>query len=269
MNNAYSRVFRCLLGIAIISICGSTAAKAGSQTAAKPAFPSNPSSSETKIRAPAAHDADCAYDLGRPNDSMFVYLKSVTLVFDLTPSKYVYALNCHGQEKVCLDSDGSVKDAPERRSEELKSLLDAYHQYPIALHPQNVIGVFSKMLKRKVMPFAASGPHCAIPDPIVLNLAGEHIDEGGTLRDAMKSINNTPGMLTYAVRVWILDTATPHIAILTSGYYRPDRNRGVWWEMRATNSTAIPLDLADDEIEKRLETFANSLQIWTNKEAQQ
>lgn len=200
---------------------------------------------------------------------MFAFLKSVTLVFDLPSGKYAHALNCHGRERECLDSDDSLKDAPERRSTELNVLLDTYHDYPMALHPENIIRVFSKMLKQKVMPFAASGPHCGAPDPIVLNLAAEHIQEGGTLRAAMDSINNTPGMLTYLVRVQIFDEEKPYYAILTTGYYRPDRNRGVWWEMQATNTTAIPLDLPDDEIEKRLEAFANSLQIFTNKVMQQ
>lgn len=269
MSKIHSRPLRYLFGIILTVACFSTTARADSRAPTQAVSASNTEAAETKIRAPAAHDADCSYDLGRPNDSMFTLLKSVTLVFDLTSDKYAHALNCHGQEKVCLDSDGSLQDAPNRRSAELKSLLDTYHQYPGALHPENVIRVFSKMLKQKVMPFAASGSDCAIPNPIVLNLAAEHIHEGGTLRAAMDSINKTPGMLTYLVRIQIIDTEKPPIAILTTGYYRPDRNRDVWWEMQATNLTVIPLDLADDEIEKRLEVFANSLQVLTDKVFQQ
>lgn len=194
----------------------------------------------------------CSPSKWDPDNSVFWDLKRVNLVVRVIPNKYPEALKCHGQEEQCADNNGALLVHPEQRPEYIKALKDWNNTYRAPVRRENLIRVFSDVLKQKLMPHVVPGPDCKPLDPVVVDL---------TSNAAVEAIERDPATLTVSFELNIVDSTQPPIGVLTVVTYRPDRTYSSFWTKTQWYATAIPLDLPDDQIATRLNEFASHFPV--------
>jgi hypothetical protein len=190
---------------------------------------------------------------GIPNNRILDDLQAVNLYVIGYPSDYNEALKCHGREEECLDNRG-VKKSSAGWAQEKQYLIDIYQDYPAPLHPDSLVRIFSDTLNDRLMPFVVRGPDCKIPEIKML------ID--APYKEQMKAVDGNLATLTVALHINIVNTSKPHIAVLTTNYYRPDpAHTDFFSQVNMGHSIAIPLDLPDDQIERQIKRFARSFEV--------
>jgi hypothetical protein len=72
--------------------------------------------------------------------------------------------------------------------------------------------------------------------------------------------------VTVVVRLMIMDSIVPKVAVLSTGYYRSDEAHSDFSsQVLMGHLTAIPLDLPDDQIAARVAAFAKQVPISTRE----
>ena len=192
----------------------------------------------------------------KPANPIFDDLKRVNILLDGPANKYPIALDCHDREAQCADE--TLKYQPEDRPEFIKAIENDYRAYPEPVRRDRVLGVFSAMLKLKLMPHVAPGPDCSVPDPVVIDI---HKQQGKPQHEA---IEGDPATLTVAIVENILNDTKPPIAVFNVLLYRPDPTHADFGTQMPWYVTAIPLDLPDDQIAGRLNEFVSHFQVDPN-----
>lgn len=193
----------------------------------------------------------CNPSLSRPYQHIYRDLRGVSLYVHVSPGKYQSAVDCHNRERECLEKNGALKFRPELAPQELKYITDNYRTYPAPLHRDNLVRVFGDRIRQKLMPYVLPDENCKVPDLSVVRSSSE-----------INTAARTPDVLTVGVGLTIVDTTKPTIAVLTYGTYRSDTTQANLWPIWLTGeSTAIPLDLPEDQITDLIVEFARHFEI--------
>ena len=201
---------------------------------------------------PPKHDYNCEVR-GHPWQPVFQDLKGVALVVQVLPHSYVEAVACHGRESACADNVGVASESASASAAYIHQITDDYNAFPAPLHYDNLVRVFADSLNEKLEPFVIP-EDCKRP-PIAV-LSTEDFETKGKSKDTV----------TVVVRLMIVDSIKPKVAVLSTGYFRPDEAHSDFSsQILMGHLTAIPLDLPDSEIGARVEAFAKQFRISTHE----
>lgn len=170
-------------------------------------------------------------------------------LYVVEPYWYEVALKCHGIEERCADENATLP--PDRRDFYIKDLKETYEDYPAPLRLKSLQEAFSKALSREFGPFLSA----QTAPPV-------HLDE-----DTIDAFSQRKGALTVTVSLQIVDNVTPHVAMVSMDYYRPEcgqLNRHIVTNM--PRRTAVPLSLSDEEIKAHITEFLRGFDVYSTRE---
>lgn len=208
-------------------------------------LPKPPAQPDPNAKSPVFLRAQqqCGFPKSRPYLKKYRDLAAVTL-FVYVPGLYTDAQKCLGHEEACINESSVSED---KRGEALNTLMMRNIAYRAPVHLDNLVKIFSDMLRQRLMPYVLPDQNCKAADLIVFTNA----------RDVMP-YEITPNVLTVRVDLTIMDDTKPPIAVLTLGTHRLDPTQKNLWDSITGESAAIPLDLTDEQIAARLKHFAQS-----------
>jgi hypothetical protein len=206
----------------------------------KPLLPDPNAKSTTFLRA----QQQCGFPKSRPYHPMYRDLTGLTL-FVYVPFLFTGSEKCLGREEECISESrfGSEGD----RKKALNDLLLRTKAYRPPIHLDNLVKMFSDVLRQELMPYVLPDQNCKAADLVVVTNA----------RD-VKPYEFAPNVLTVRVELTIMHDTEPPIAVLTVGTHRLDPTQRNLWDSITGESTAIPLDLTNEQISARIKYFAQS-----------
>lgn len=116
---------------------------------------------------------------------------------------------------------------------------------PPPLRPSSLTKAFRDKITKTLMPYAARGANCEVLSPVIVS------------PEIKSQLEKDPDTLIIIIKLSIIKTAEPNIAVLTTDYFRA----GLAFTRLAGSmayldfSTAIPLNLTEAEINEKLSQF--------------
>lgn len=207
-------------------------------------MPTNAWAAETTLKA-------ICPEIQQSTRTEFHELTTLALYVEIKQNKYEHALKCFGIEEICAQKEASHErsdDFYKKYAENLKNTNSLYHR-PIQL--KNIEKIYNERLEQEVLPFIKLGPDCKKPAVQILNSSN------------VSDIVDSPGTFTLIVTLDIIDDTSPPIAVITSKAYRSEVLRQSFNSRNhyMNGLTAIPLDISDEAISKRLNEFSRVITL--------
>lgn len=202
------------------------------------------------VAAEMALKTDCP-QIQQSTRTEFHALTKLALYVKIQQNKYEHALKCFGIEEICAQKETSHirgADYYNKYAENLKKTNSLYHR-PIQL--KNIEKIYKDRLEQEVLPFIKLGSDCKKPEVQILNSSN------------VSDIVDNPDTFTLIVTLDIIDDTSPPIAIIASKAYRSGvLNQSFNGQNHYMNGlTAIPLDISDEDISRRLDEFSRIITL--------
>lgn len=181
-----------------------------------------------------------------PAFKTFQDIKTIALYVDVRPNAYKIAVDCHGREEECADENGGLSLYPERRKEFIEDLKSTYDLLPKPLHEKNLQGFLTDAIKTKFGPYLLENEDGTTNDIVIIQNTGS------------EDYNTTLNTLVVMADLTIFDDIEPPVAVLDLEFVRPEHDYANFWQQYTLQrSTAIYLDMTDQEISKQLDALMN------------
>ncbi len=156
-----------------------------------------------------------------------------------------WALECRGREEECAKQrlQPHAVDANTFIPREIGRLKDLSSGYPQALYPDHLAEVLRPLFKTAIAPLLQHSVSGQPPEPTMLSPYSE----------SYACTAATPDVVNLIITVSLVDNTTPHIVVLTRSIYR--HGNETYFPPDSPFSTAIPLDLPEEETKKRVTVF--------------
>lgn len=174
-------------------------------------------------------------------------LKSVNIDIEFPPSLR-WALECQGHEEDCARR-GIIPTSAARSTLALSQWATKFKlstsNYPQSLYPIKLSNAVLPFVKKSFAPALPRDSSCRTPEPTVISpqTRAEHI---ATLE--------SPDVLNLIITITLVQTTNPHTVVLTFRESRAGKTPS--WSPFLT--TAIPLSMSPDEINKAVDYFVTN-----------
>ena len=161
------------------------------------------------------------------------------------------AIECRGREEECAkrDAEPHASDVDQYVQSKTNTLKNLNNNFPAILSPDNLANVLRALARKQLAPVLPRDSSCQMPEPTMLNP-----DLGYTHNAHPTSAQ--PDILYLTLNVTLVTTTQPHIVILTFVF---DRHGDTNYYHSHPFSTAIPLNLSADDINKAFADYATSV----------
>jgi len=170
-------------------------------------------------------------------------LKALNVYVDSPPSLQE-ALECRGREQECAkrDSQPNAKDVDRYIELKTNGLKKLNSDFPEVLYPAHLAESLHSIFTAaaRMLPRSSS---CEVPELTMLNPLSP---------DTFATTGGAADVLNVTLWVALVDSTEPHIVVLT---LTTERQGGQLALRRRPTSTAIPLNLPVDEINRRVAAF--------------
>ena len=208
------------------------------------AFAQQPVAESPKNVAAAA----CEFTQFKDTAPIYKNLRTVNVSIEF-PADLKEALDCHDHEEECAKRDADPHIDIERyvrdKVNRLKTLTNGY---PQALYPESLKNHFRSMVLETFNSVLPRTSTCTEPEPTFLH---PHWPD-----HAYSSTIDSPDVLNLTVTITLIITTNPHVLFLSTTAFRKDFSN---YDLSVPRSTAIPIDLPDQQISSILEAYLRTI----------